>query len=93
MIFENEEQNENDHRDNADRLDLPVQIRIAPSCTADEISRIRSFPDGERITFATRKNANASPITAHTIDNGTPELRIVRPKKMLMNVPAESWGL
>jgi hypothetical protein len=45
------------------------------------------------MTTAIKKNANASPIMAHTIDNGTPELRIVRPNKMLMNVPAESWGL
>src|SRR5262249_10699298 len=27
-ILENEEKNENDHRDDADRLDLPVQIRL-----------------------------------------------------------------
>ena len=74
-------------------LTCRFKYALAPSCTAAEISRIRSFPDGARITAATKKNANASPISAHTIDSGTPELRIVRPNKILMNVPAESSGL
>ena len=28
VIFKNEKQNENDHRDHADRLDLPIQISL-----------------------------------------------------------------
>jgi hypothetical protein len=40
-----------------------------------------------------RKYANASPITAHTIDSGTPEFRIVRANKMLISIPAGSRGL
>ena len=57
---------------------------FAPSCTAPEICRIRSLPAGERTTMAIKMNAATSPIRAHTIDRGTPELRIVRPSKMLI---------
>jgi hypothetical protein len=45
------------------------------------------------MTVMIRKNANARPTTAHNIDNGTPEFRIVRANKIVMNSPAESWGL
>src|SRR5437899_2644909 len=57
---------------------------FAPSCTAPEICRIRSLPAGERTTMAIKMNAAASPIRAHTIDRGTPALRIVRPSEMLI---------
>ena len=65
---------------------------FAPSWTAAEICRIRSLPDEERLTIAIKPRANTSPITAHTIENGTPASRIVRPSKMLMDTPAESPG-
>jgi hypothetical protein len=74
-------------------LTCRFKYAFAPSCTAAEISRIFSLPAECRITAKIRKNANTSPITAHTIDNGTPEFRIVRANKMLISVPAERWGL
>jgi hypothetical protein len=65
-------------------LTCRFKYALAPSCTAAEISRIRSFPDGDRITAAIKKKANTSPITAHTIDNGTPELRMVKARKLMI---------
>jgi hypothetical protein len=46
-----------------------------------------------RIMARIRRYANASPITAHTIDRGTPAFRIVRPNKMLMGRARERSGL
>src|SRR5258708_37593812 len=66
---------------------------FAPSWTAAEICRIRSLPDEERLTIAIKLRANTSPITAQTIESGTPASTIVRPNKMRMNVRAESLGL
>jgi hypothetical protein len=45
------------------------------------------------MTVMIRKNANTSPTTAHNIDSGTPEFRIVRPNKIIVSDPAERWGL
>jgi hypothetical protein len=59
---------------------------------AAEISRIRSLPGEERTITAIRKNAKISPTTAHNIDNWTPELRIVRARKIMGGSP-ESRGL
>jgi hypothetical protein len=36
---------------------------------------MRSLPADLRMTVAIKKKAKASPMTAHNIDNGTPELR------------------
>ena len=64
-------------------LTCRFKYAFAPSYTAAEISRIRSFPDGARVTAAIKKKANASPITAHTIDSGTPKLRMFKARKFI----------
>jgi hypothetical protein len=64
-------------------LTCRFKYALAPSCTAAEISRIRSFPDGARMTAAIKTKANARPITAHTIDSGTPKLRMFKARKFI----------
>src|SRR5437899_6018975 len=60
-------------------LTCRFKYALAPSCTAADISRIRSFPDGARMTAAIKKNANARPITAHTrSEEHTSELQSLR---------------
>ena len=66
---------------------------FAPSCTAAEISCIFSLPGERRMTVMIRKNANTRPMTAHNIDNGTPEFRMVRARKIIRSGSAEGRGL
>ena len=65
-------------------LTCRFKYALAPSWTAAEISRIRSFPDGARVTAAIKKKANARPIAAHTIDSCTPELRMFMARKFII---------
>src|SRR5438034_10557744 len=65
-------------------LTCRFKYALAPSCTALEISRIRSLPAGDRITAAIKPKAKTRPITAHTIDNGTPELRMFMARKFMI---------
>ena len=67
-------------------LTCRFKYALAPSWTAAEISRIRSFPDGARSTAAIKKNANARPITAHTIDSGTPKFRMFKARKFIVGL-------
>ena len=65
-------------------LTCRFKYALAPSCTAAEISRIRSVPDGDRMTAAIKRNAATSPIAAHTIENGTPKLRMLKARRFIM---------
>ena len=56
---------------------------LAPSCTAAEICRIRSLPADFRLTAAIKKNAKTRPMTAHNIDNCTPESSKLRARKTM----------
>jgi hypothetical protein len=42
------------------------------------------LPAGDRTTAATKKNAATRPITAQTIDSGTPEVRRLKAKKIMV---------
>ena len=56
---------------------------LAPSCTAAEICRIRSFPADFRMTAAIKKKAKANPMTAHNIDNCTPDSSRFKANKIM----------
>jgi len=42
------------------------------------------LPEGDRTTAAIRKNAAARPITAQTIENATPEVRMLKARKIMV---------
>ena len=65
-------------------LTCRFKYALAPSCTAAEISRMRSFPEGARITNAINKKAATRPMTAHTIESGTPKLRMLKARKFMI---------